>query len=247
MSEKAELQKVKEEIVRFMRGKYALDEVAGKYYELDCLKFRQGKRTILSINFLEDRYDIQVILGKKEREKFESLRDEFSQDIKDIYDSSKTFHDGKWMMFPVTGIDQFEDIKKLIMIKKKPNRKPFPKENAVYGKCGHRCDMCVHYIGITEEFRKMLITHLTPVYGISTWDMRCPGCDIPGCHCLKEGNELCDSLKCLAEKDIETCMDCDAYPCHKATVGYNQLEPRSISAEDVTWAILPYVPCQYGC
>lgn len=41
-----ELQKVSEETMRFMRGKYVLYEVAGKYYEIDCLKFRQGKKTI---------------------------------------------------------------------------------------------------------------------------------------------------------------------------------------------------------
>lgn len=33
-----------------MRGKYVLDEVPGKYYEIDCLKFCQGKKTILSIH-----------------------------------------------------------------------------------------------------------------------------------------------------------------------------------------------------
>lgn len=245
MSKKTELQKVKEEIVRFIRGKYALDEVAGKYYDLGCLRFRQGKRTILSINFLEDRYDIQVIFGKKEREKFESQRDEFSQNTKDIYDSSKTFHDGKWMMFPVTNVEQFEDVKKLVMIKKKPNRKPLPKENAVYGKCGHRCDLCVHYTDISDEFREMLIPHLKAVYGISSWDMRCTGCDTPDCHCRKEGNELCEPLKCLSKKDIETCMDCIDYPCDKATVGYKVLEHKTIAADDVTWAILPYVPKQY--
>jgi hypothetical protein len=34
-------------------------------------------------------------------------------------------------------------------MKKKPNRKPLPKEQAIYGGCGHRCDLCVHYAGET--------------------------------------------------------------------------------------------------
>ena len=54
-----ELQKVSVETMRFMRGKFALDEVPGKYYDIDCLKFRKGKRTILSINIHEDRYDFR--------------------------------------------------------------------------------------------------------------------------------------------------------------------------------------------
>jgi len=45
-----ELEKVGEETMCFMRGKYNLDEIPGKYYDIDCLKFRQGKKTILSID-----------------------------------------------------------------------------------------------------------------------------------------------------------------------------------------------------
>lgn len=41
------------------------------------------------------------------------------------------------------------------------------------------------------------------------------------------------------------CVECEKYPCEQATVGYRQLEHTNISADDVTWAILPYVPHQY--
>ena len=57
MSVKTELQKISEETMRFMRRNYVLDEVLVKYYEIDSLKFRQGKRTILSINIHENYYD----------------------------------------------------------------------------------------------------------------------------------------------------------------------------------------------
>ena len=100
-----ELEKVRLEIVKFMRGKYKLDEVAGKYYELDCLKFRQGKRTIVSINFHPDRYDFQIIFGIAEREKFENKRAEFSKYINDFYDNSHKYHDGKWMLIPVSDLE----------------------------------------------------------------------------------------------------------------------------------------------
>lgn len=93
---------------------------------------------------------------------------------------------------------------------------------------------------------KDCIPHLDAVYGIgSDWSMRCTGCDTQGCHCCGEGSELCDSLKCLHKKQLTSCHQCDSYPCEQATVGYRLLEHRSISADDVTWAILPYVPHQY--
>ena len=130
--------------MRFMRGKYVLDEVAGKYYDIDCLKFRQGKKTILSINIHEDRYDFQIIFGKVEREKFDEHRNEFPQYIQDIYDNSTTLHDGKWMMFSVSDLEALEVIKPLIRIKKKPNRKPFLKTHFHLSNCGHHCDFCIH-------------------------------------------------------------------------------------------------------
>ena len=119
MNDKTELQKVSEETMRFMRGKYALDEVVGKYYDIDCLK---------------------LIFGKAEREKFEARRSEFPKMIQDIYDSSQTHYDGKWMLIPVPDLETLEAVKSLILIKKNPNRKPFPKDRAIYSDCGMRCE-----------------------------------------------------------------------------------------------------------
>lgn len=243
MSEKTEMQKVTDEIIRFMRGRYALDEVPGKHYEADCLRFRQGKKTIVTVIFYEDHYGFLVVYGKAEREKFEKQRDEFPQSIIEIYDNAHTYHDGKWMLIRVDNLETLEAIKKMILIKKRPNRKPLPKENAVYGKCGHRCDLCIHYNGgtISEELRKELEERLTRVYNINDWSMRCSGCGTTGCY-----TELCDPRKCAMEKGSADCLSCSLYPCTNATAGYNKLEPKHILADDVTWAILPYVPHQYG-
>lgn len=242
MVEMPEMQKVKEETLRFMRGKYVLDEVLGKYYEIDCLRFRQGKKTIVSINLHEDHYDFQIIFGKAEREKFEGQRDEFPQSIIHLYDESRILHDGMWLLIRVDNMEMLEAVKKMILIKKKPNRKPFPKENAVYGKCGHRCDLCIHFSGstISEELRKELEERLTRVYDGTDWSMRCSGCGTSGCH-----TQLCDQLKCAKEKGCDTCVSCKQYPCSSATVGYAELGAKSILADDVTWAILPYVSFQY--
>lgn len=243
MKKNTMLQKISDETMHFMRGMYVLDEVPGKYYEIDCLKFRQGKKTILSINLYDDYYDFQIIFGKAEREKFEARRDEFPQSIIDIYDKAHTYHDGKWMLIRVDNIETLESVKKMILIKKKPNRKPFPKENAAYGKCGHRCDLCIHFSGgtISDELRKELEERLTRVYDNADWSMRCSGCGTTGCH-----TKLCDQLKCANDKGYDACVSCKQYPCSSATVGYSKLEAKSILAGDVTWAILPFVPYQYG-
>ena len=56
------------------------------FYDVPCVKFRQGKKTIVSINLYKDHYVFQIILGKLEREKFEIVKYEFPLEIQELYD-----------------------------------------------------------------------------------------------------------------------------------------------------------------
>lgn len=113
------------EIMVYMRGKYCLDEIGDSK---DELKFKQGKKTILTVYIHDDRYTFLIIFGRKERECFEKQKNVFSKYICDIYENSKTYHDGKWMFIDIFTLEQFEEVKELIQIKKKPNRKRFSSE-----------------------------------------------------------------------------------------------------------------------
>lgn len=232
---------ISHEIMVFMRKNYRLDEIGdGK----DELKFKQGKKTVLTIYSHEDRYTFLIIFGKSEREKFEAARDTFSPFILTVYDSARTYHDGKWMFIDVTVPEQLEEIKRLILIKKRPNRKPFPQAGSVYGECGHRCDLCIHYAHMPEETRAAIEPHLNRVWGENDWSMRCGGCRSDTCYCL---DDLCDQKKCAAGKGLSACSQCPSYPCPQATVGdeRSNIHVQSYSADDITWGVLPYVPFQY--
>ena len=233
------LKKVSEETMRFMRGKYVADEISdGK----DELKFRRGGKTIVSICIRDDRYDFLVIFGKAEREKFEARRGEFPQAIQDIYDSSKTCHDGKWMMIPVADLETLEAVKQMIMIKKKPNRKPLPAAYKLVGRCGNRCDLCVHYKGeISMSAEQMAYARecVNALYG----GVPDPDCD--GCHF----KEHCDNetMQCAETLGLSNCLDCDQYLSCTMHAGWKpEIHTRTITADQVTWAILPYVKGQYG-
>lgn len=229
------------ETMKFMRGKYRLDEIGdGK----DELKFKQGKKTILTIYIHEDRFTFLIIFGKKERENFELQKDTFSQYICDYYENSNTYHDGKWMFIDVSTIEQLEEVKRLIQLKKKPNRKPLAKDNVEYGNCGHRCDLCIHYSKMSEEQRTVITEHLNNMWGLNDWSMRCGGCNSEECYCR---DDACDQKKCATEKGISLCMNCKEYPCQNATVGEcrSRIHTNVYTADDITWAILPFVPGQY--
>ncbi|HEX2947355.1 MAG TPA: DUF3795 domain-containing protein [Clostridia bacterium] len=219
MSEKTDLRKVSEETMRFMRGKYVLDEVGDGN---NILEFREGGETILTIRIHEDCYDFHI-------------------DEKCI---------------PVADLETLESVKQMIIIKKKPNRKPFSKEQAIYASCGHRCDLCVHYNGgtISEEFRAELKERLIRVYAGGVGDGGYWGDDMEFCDGCHTGgldkSYSCDSLKCAAKNGVDKCQNCRKNPCDKAHHLYQGLKPEihtnTIAADDVTWVILPYVYDQYG-
>ena len=234
-----QLERISHETMVFMRGKYRLDEIGdGK----DELKFRQGQKTILTVYTHEHCFTFLIILGKKERELFEAQADSFSAFILDHYNSAKTYHDGKWMFMDVTSMEQLEEVKRLILIKKKPNRKPFPKEGAIYAQCGQRCDLCVHYVGTTDEQRNMMIPYLDKMWDNNDWNMRCEGCYSERCSCPD-----CNAKTCYPDRGLAECKACGEFPCIKATAAdYRSMIHTEVHlADEITWGILPYVPFQY--
>jgi len=213
---KAVRKKIGEETMRFLRGNYALDEVGN---DRDEVAFRDGDETLLTIFIRNRSYDFQI----------------GAQSVR------------------VTDMKRLEEAKKLILAAKEPNRRPFPKENAVYAKCGHRCDLCPHYSGNVTAPREKLGLHCDNVYNggkTGEWPVVCPGCGVqaPGKPHPCMNGDSCWQLKCAAKQGLEKCQDCPKYTVECSPgVGYrNGIEPRSISADDVTWAILPFVSGQYG-
>ena len=86
-------------------------------------KFRKSGKTLCAFYFKENMLGFMIIFGKAERTKVEEIRNELSFDILETYDNAQTFHDGKWVMFNITDYSMIKDFKKLLFIKKKPNRK----------------------------------------------------------------------------------------------------------------------------
>ncbi|MBE6905549.1 MAG: DUF3788 domain-containing protein [Ruminococcaceae bacterium] len=86
-------------------------------------KYRRGGKTLCALYAKENVLGFMLIFGKDERAKFEADRNNYSLEVQRIYDESTTYHDGKWMMFELTDALLFSDMEKLLMIKRKPNKK----------------------------------------------------------------------------------------------------------------------------
>lgn len=87
------------------------------------LKYRKGGRTFCALYPREKGICILIIFGKNEREKFEASRGNFSTYINNLYDNTHQYHDGKWLCLDITNSSLIEDIERLLLIKKKPNKK----------------------------------------------------------------------------------------------------------------------------
>jgi len=86
-------------------------------------KYRRGGKTLCTFYFKENCLGLMIIFGKYERLKVENIREQLSNETLKTYDEAQTYHDGKWVMFEIENISLLEDIKKLLLVKRKPNRK----------------------------------------------------------------------------------------------------------------------------
>lgn len=86
-------------------------------------KYRRGGKTLCSFYAKQGVAIILIIFGKNEREKFEMQRESFSAQIQALFDSTKTYHDGKWIWVPIDDELLTYDVLNMLKIKRKPNRK----------------------------------------------------------------------------------------------------------------------------
>lgn len=107
---------------QLIEQKYNMEQMwnhGGKKWTYEY-KYRRGGKTLCALYAKEQTIGFMVILGKDERTK--SMREMFSNAAQKIYDETTTFHDGKWLMFELKDTSLFNDIERLLSIKRKPNR-----------------------------------------------------------------------------------------------------------------------------
>lgn len=114
-----------DDLTQMIELRYSMSKVwhtanKGKSYEL---KYRKAEKTLVSLfpRFPdEEKIGVMVIFGAKEREKFETIKANFSPETIRLYDEAKTFHDGKWVMFYAPSDELLKDLPQMLAIKRKP-------------------------------------------------------------------------------------------------------------------------------
>ena len=113
----------------------AVCQLIEQYYDMETLwstggknwqyeyKYRRGGKTLCALYVREGTLGWMIILGQAEREKFEAQRAEFSPFVQEQYDKATTYHDGKWLMLELADLSLLDDLPKLLMLKRRPNKK----------------------------------------------------------------------------------------------------------------------------
>lgn len=113
------------ELIDFVESHYEFEPTwseAGKYGIWE-IKYRKSGKTLCAFYLKDDFFTVLVVFGKAEREKFESAQSEFHPEIVELYTNTHQYHDGKWLWINASDMSLVEDIKRLIVIKKKPKKK----------------------------------------------------------------------------------------------------------------------------
>ena len=112
------------QLCALIEEKYDMDRLwnqGGKTWTYEY-KYRRGGKTLCALYARENCIGFMIILGKDERAKFEQERGRYSKEVQRIYDEAQTYHDGKWMMFEPADTSLFDDLMRLLRIKRRPNR-----------------------------------------------------------------------------------------------------------------------------
>ena len=77
--------------------------------------------------------------------------------------------------------------------------------------CGYYCGVCPYLMAYKDKNEK-LKSKLAKGLGIKIDDIKCEGCrsENPFFFC-----QQCRLKKCVEKKDIESCAECDEFPCKK--------------------------------
>ncbi len=112
------------ELIGFVELHYDFEPVwdDGGKYGIWEVKYRRSGKTLCAFYVKDGRFTVLVVFGKAERERFELSQEGFCSEIIELYTNTRQYHDGKWLWINVSDMSFVEDIKRLIVIKKKPKR-----------------------------------------------------------------------------------------------------------------------------
>ena len=86
------------------------------------LRFKKSK-SFCTLIPEKNRLLILIVFGAKEREGTEKILPELNLEIRNKYENATTYHDGKWLLISLDNDKIFDDVKRLLIIKRNPKKR----------------------------------------------------------------------------------------------------------------------------
>ncbi len=83
------------------------------------LRYKKSK-SFCSFIPKKERFAILIVFGAAERAKVEAMRPELSAPTRKAYQNAPTYHDGKWLCLPVSNAVTIRDVRRLLLLKRRP-------------------------------------------------------------------------------------------------------------------------------
>lgn len=85
------------------------------------INYRRGSKSMLSIHAERNAFTVLFVFGSKELDAIKEVEERISPVIIKYIDTTKKYHDGKWIWLRVTAESNISDYKELLSIKRRPN------------------------------------------------------------------------------------------------------------------------------
>jgi hypothetical protein len=85
-----------------------------------CYRYRRKGKTLCVLFPESMAFSALVVFGKKEIAQFGEKKSSFNRDTQTIFKNAYKYHDGKWLYKRVLNKSDLEDVKSLILMKRKP-------------------------------------------------------------------------------------------------------------------------------
>jgi hypothetical protein len=86
------------------------------------IRYKNGKKTACYFFPEFDSFSILIVLGIKESQQIESIKDRLNKPVKSVFDNTEQFHDGRWLWIRVIENSDIDSFKLLLSTKIKPNK-----------------------------------------------------------------------------------------------------------------------------
>ena len=84
------------------------------------IRYRKSGKTLCYLFPERGAFSVLIILGKQEAEEALAMADEFGADARAVLEGTQQLHDGRWLWIRVLNVDDAEDVKRLLRVKRKP-------------------------------------------------------------------------------------------------------------------------------